>query len=62
MLAENVSMKIRDLSPAELLRLLRASERSPKPDEYVLSVLQKELDRRLDLAREADSISKEGAA
>jgi hypothetical protein len=47
-------MKITDLPTAELLRLIRASERASDPDEYALAVLRRELIRRLDLARAQD--------
>jgi hypothetical protein len=47
-------MRISDLPTAELLRLLRASERAADPDEYALSVLRRELARRLDLAKDQD--------
>jgi len=50
-------MKISDLSATELLRLLRVSEQSSDPDDYALSVLRRELDRRLDLAKDRDSDS-----
>lgn len=42
-------MKISNLPTADLLRLLRASERASDPDEYALSVLRRELERRLDV-------------
>jgi len=41
-------MKITELPTADLLRYLRATERSKDPDPYALSVLQRELERRLD--------------
>jgi hypothetical protein len=47
-------MKITDLPTAELLRLIRISEWASDPDEYVLSVLRRELNRRLDLAKRQD--------
>jgi hypothetical protein len=50
-----VRMKISDLPSAELLRLLRVSERASDPDEYALSVLRQELTRRLDLARDRET-------
>jgi len=37
------------------MRLLRASERASDPDEYVLAVLRRELERRLDLAKDRDA-------
>jgi len=40
-------MKITELPTADLLRYLRASERSTEPDPYALSVLRRELERRL---------------
>ena len=40
-------MKITELSMPELLKLLRASENSPHPDEYAVRVLRDELSRRL---------------
>jgi hypothetical protein len=48
-------MKVSDLPTAKLLRLLRASERASDPDEYALSVLRRELNRRLDLAKDQDA-------
>ena len=48
-------MKISELPAAELLRLLRASERASDPDQYALSVLNRELARRLDLAKDRDA-------
>ena len=65
MLAENASMKITELSNADLLRFLRATERATErtsdPDSYALSVLRRELNRRLDLVkdREAGSTGRE---
>jgi hypothetical protein len=47
-------MRISDLPTAELLRLLRVSEQASDPDEYALSVLRRELARRLDLAKNQD--------
>lgn len=47
-------MKLSDLPTAELLRLLRISERSSDPDEDVLAAFRRELARRLDLAKDRD--------
>jgi hypothetical protein len=44
-------MKITNLPTAELLRLLRLSERAKDPDIYALTALRREVERRMDNAR-----------
>jgi len=39
-------MLLTQLATTELLRLIRAGERSPDPDRYALAVLREELERR----------------
>jgi len=45
-------MKITELSTPKLLKLLRVSEQSPRPDKHALSVLRAELSRRLGIRPE----------
>jgi len=48
-------MKLADLPTPELLRRLRATERAKQPDEYAVSVLQRELERRLEVSQKREA-------